>query len=378
MKELEIYIHIPFCIKKCAYCDFLSGPSSAGEREKYVELLCKEIRLAKEKTKDYTVSTVFFGGGTPSILTADQMMRIMTAVKDTFKIESDAEISMEMNPGTVSGDKLNGYKAAGINRLSIGLQSTDNTELKNLGRIHTFEEFLESYRAARNAGFDNINVDLMSAIPGQNLLSWETSLRCIMELEPEHISAYSLIVEPGTPFYDRYGEEKTDPSIPSLPEEEEERQMYYVTKQMMKEHGYHRYEISNYAKDGYECRHNKGYWRRIPYLGFGVGAATLFEHTRYSNPSDVDEYKECFMEKYHGEELTLKEEMEEFMFLGLRMMEGISKTEFKKAFDREYDEVYAEVTERFLKEGFLKSEGDRIALTDKGIDVSNMIFVEFM
>ena len=379
MKELEIYIHIPFCIRKCAYCDFLSGPSSEAEREKYIKLLCEEIRLAKEKTEQYAVSTIFFGGGTPSILTAEQMKRIMTAVRDTFQLQNDAEISMEMNPGTVTLEKLKGYKEAGINRLSIGLQSTVDSELKNLGRIHTYEEFLESYHAARNAGYKNINIDLMSAIPGQNMESWKASLLKIMELNPEHISAYSLIVEPGTLFYEKYGEDsKTDPDIPQLPDEEEERQMYYLTKEIMKEYGYHRYEISNYAKEGYECRHNKGYWRRVPYLGFGLSAATLFEETRYTNPSTIDEYRKCFMEKYEGERLNVKDGMEEFMFLGLRMMEGISKKDFKDMFHEEYDDVYGDVTRRFLAEGFLKEEDDRIALTDRGIDVSNMIFVEFM
>lgn len=379
MKELEIYIHIPFCIKKCAYCDFLSGPATENEREEYVKLLCEEIKQAKKSTEEYAVSTVFFGGGTPSVLTCDQMNRIMEAVRETFVIEDGAEVSMEMNPGTVTYKKLCGYKEAGINRLSIGLQSADNTELENLGRIHTYEQFLESYGEARKAGFENINVDLMSAIPGQDLQSWEHTLSQIIDLNPEHISAYSLIIEPGTPFYERYGEErKEDSRLPALPDEEEERKMYYVTKEIMEKNGYHRYEISNYAKEGYECRHNKGYWRRVPYLGFGVGAATLFEGTRYSNPSDIDEYKKCFMEKYHGDPLTVKDEMEEFMFLGLRMMEGISKQEFRNAFSVAYDEVYGEVTKRFIEEGLMKETGGKIALTDRGIDVSNMIFVEFM
>ena len=379
MKELELYIHIPFCIKKCAYCDFLSGPSSAEQRETYVGELIKEIKGAKKHTEDYKVTTVFFGGGTPSTLTEEQMQRIMNCVRESFVLSPSAEITMEMNPGTVTEKKLAGYKEAGINRLSIGLQSTNNEELKALGRIHTYEEFLSSYQMARDLGFDNINVDLISAIPGQTVKSWEESLLNVIRLSPEHISAYSLIIEPGTLFYEMYGEEvKEVEGRAKLPSEDAEREMYYVTEKIMNQYGYHRYEISNYSKEGYECRHNKGYWQRVPYLGFGIGAATLFEHTRYSNPDTFEEYVESFENKFHGEELTKKDEMEECMFLGLRMMEGISKKKFREDFQIDFDDVYKETKEKLIEEKLLVEKGDRIALTTRGIDVSNMVFVEFM
>lgn len=373
MKALELYIHIPFCVKKCAYCDFLSGPSTPESRSKYVSLLCEEIRAAKEKAADYEVSTIFFGGGTPSILEGDQVAQIMDAVKESFSVRNDAEITLEMNPGTVTEEKLGVYKKAGINRLSIGLQSVHNEELKMLGRIHTYEEFLESYQMARTIGFDNVNVDLISAIPGQNVESWEETLKTVIALEPEHISAYSLIIEPGTLFYEKYDENSDE-----LPSEEEEREIYWRTRQIMEEAGYHRYEISNYAKCGLECEHNKGYWKRTPYLGFGIGAATLFEESRYSNPECVEQWKEAFEQKFSGENLTAEERMEEFMFLGLRMMQGISKLEFKAQFQCEIEEIYGSQIEKLVNLELIEETAEQIWLTEKGIDVSNAVFVEFM
>ena len=373
MKNLELYIHIPFCIKKCEYCDFLSGPSTEKQRETYVELLCEEIRQAKSKTSAYEVSTIFFGGGTPSVLTGDQMRKIMETIRDTFYISKCAEISMEMNPGTVCPEKMNAYKEAGINRLSIGLQSVHDEELRMLGRIHTYEEFLKCYRMAREAGFNNINVDLISAIPGQTVESWTRTLKTILELQPEHISAYSLIIEPGTPFHDKYGE-----SEEGLPSEEEERQIYWNTKQLMEEYGYHRYEISNYAKEGYECRHNIGYWNRTPYLGFGIGAASLFEETRYSNFETVEAWGQNFEGKFQGDVLSAEEQMEESMFLGLRMMNGVSKTEFETKFCKNIKEIYGKQLEKLVELGLVEENEDRIYLTERGIDISNAVFVEFM
>ena len=373
MNKLELYIHIPFCVKKCAYCDFLSGPANEKTREEYVELLCEEICLAKEKTNGYRVSTVFFGGGTPSILEGSQMKRIMDVVKETFDISDDCEISMEMNPGTVNEEKLQAYYESGINRLSIGLQSVHNEELKMLGRIHSYEEFLESYHMARKMGFQNINVDLISAIPGQTVESWEETLQTIIDLNPEHISAYSLIIEEGTPFYEKYGEDDSE-----LPSEDDERTIYWRTKELMAKAGYARYEISNYAKEGRKCQHNIGYWNRTPYLGFGIGAASFFEHTRYTNPEKTSDWKEAFEEKYHGEELSKEDEMEEFMFLGLRMMEGVSKEEFENQFGKPMEEVYGKQIEKLKTEHLLEENEGRIYLTEKGIDVSNTVFVEFL
>ena len=375
MRLLELYIHIPFCVKKCAYCDFLSGPSDEKSRERYVELLCEEIQVCRGKVEEYQVSTVFFGGGTPSVLQGEQIKRIMETLRKVFVFETDAEISMEMNPGTVTSEKLVAYREAGINRLSIGLQSVQDEELKLLGRIHTYDEFLHSYELARKAGFENINIDLISAIPGQTVSSWAETLKTIVELEPEHISAYSLIIEEGTPFFEKYGEGFGQEMLPS---EDEEREMYRQTKQILHEAGYERYEISNYAKEGRECRHNIGYWERAPYLGFGIGAASLFEETRSANPSNIEEYRTSFEKKFQAEKLSVEEQIEEFMFLGLCMMKGISKQKFAEAFGKEIEEIYGKQIERLKKAELLEENDDRIYLTEKGIDISNSVFVEFM
>lgn len=375
MKSLELYIHIPFCVKKCAYCDFLSGPSDEKSRENYIELLCDEIKASKGRVEAYEVSTIFFGGGTPSILRGDQIEKIMDEIRKAFELADDVEITVEMNPGTVTEEKLVAYKKAGINRLSIGLQSVHDEELRLLGRIHTFEEFLYSYELARKVGFKNINIDLISAIPGQTVESWEESLRTVIALKPEHISAYSLIIEEGTPFYEKYGGSAGENLLPT---EDEEREIYWRTKKILKEAGYERYEISNYAKPGYECRHNVGYWERTPYLGFGIGAASLYEETRHANPSDLKVYSECLSEKFRAERLSVEEQMEEFMFLGLRMMKGISKEKFAAEFRVDIEEVYGTQIEKLKSLELLEENGDRIYLTEKGIDVSNAVFVEFM
>ena len=391
MLPLEIYIHIPFCVKKCAYCDFLSAPSTGEERERYVELLCRELESVPEKVRAYEVVSVFFGGGTPSLLTGEQVCRIMEILRRKFVLGADAEITLEMNPGTVSREKLEAYRQAGVSRLSIGLQSVHDEELQMLGRIHTYGEFLDSYRMAREAGFANINVDLISAIPGQTVESWAETLRTIVELEPEHISAYSLIIEPGTPFYEVYGEDaKGEGAAKALPDEDAERQMYRDTKKLLREAGYERYEISNYARPGYACWHNLGYWNRTAYLGFGIGAASLVPGellerqtgtggmARYTNPDFVQEYRRSFAEKFRGEVMEREEEMEEFMFLGLRIMEGVSREEFQRYFQVEMEEIYGKQMEKLEREGLLESGGDRIFLTERGIDVSNAVFVEFL
>lgn len=375
-KELEIYIHIPFCVKKCAYCDFLSGPQDRDTIEKYVDKLVEEIGVQKSAT----VSSIFLGGGTPSILAPSQIFKIFKVLNCTFKIENDAEITIEANPGTVTIEKLQAYKQCGINRISFGLQSTNNEELKLLGRIHTYEEFLESYQLARECGFDNINVDLISAIPKQTVKSWEETLQSVIELGPEHISAYSLIVEEGTPFAKMYGE--GCPGEHDLPSEEEERAIYYRTEKMLSGAGYHRYEISNYAKNGKECRHNLGYWERKEYLGIGLGAASLVDNTRYKNTDDLLYYMEhaydlCAIQE-DVEELSVKEQMEEFMFLGLRKMEGVSTSEFENTFEKTMEECYGEQIQRLEKQGLLEQKDGHLMLTKQGIDVSNYVFSQFI
>lgn len=379
MKSLEIYIHIPFCVKKCAYCDFLSAPATEEAREMYVELLCEEILAACGKTEGYIVTSIFFGGGTPSLLTGKQAAKIMQAICENFEVHKDVEITLEMNPGTVTAEKLEKYRESGINRLSIGLQSAHDAELKMLGRIHTYAEFQDAYRMAQEAGFENINIDLISAIPGQTVESWEESLRKAASLKPGHISAYSLIIEPGTPFYEWYGDGKTrDDKRLELPDEDDEREIYRRTKEILEELGYHRYEISNYARPGFECRHNLGYWERVPYLGFGIGAASFFKHARYSNPSEIEGYKKCISEKFNAPVLSQEEEMEEFMFLGLRKMNGVSKEGFKKEFRTEIESIYGKQIEKLIKMNLIEELNGRLLLTEKGIDVSNAVFVEFM
>ena len=389
MKELELYLHIPFCVKKCNYCDFLSAPAEEKTRAAYVDTLIREIEDFEEP-EDYEVVTVFFGGGTPSILPGEAILRLMEALRKKFHFREEAEITLEANPGTVDEEKLSFYKKAGINRLSFGLQSTDAEELKKLGRIHTWEKFLESFELARKVGFSNINVDLMSALPGQTVESWRRTLEQVMVLSPEHISAYSLILEEGTPFYKKYVEDKAEEG-PKLPDEDAERQMYWDTETLMEKNGYHRYEISNYAKEGYACRHNLGYWERIPYLGFGIGAASLVpgeligkcrklegKMGRYTNPDQLREYAHSYRNKFQAELLTETEEMEEFMFLGLRKMNGISKKEFSEYFGKSLEDIYGEAICKLERLKLLEQEDDRVWLTKRGIDVSNSVFVEFL
>lgn len=362
MKKLELYIHIPFCIKKCNYCDFLSAPAGEQEQTEYVKSLQKRIRSYGALMKAYHVVSIFVGGGTPSLLKPEQTELIFEALYDSFQVDEDAEVTTEMNPGTVTKEKLLMYKKLGINRLSIGLQSANDEELRRLGRIHTREEFLSTYRMARKTGFGNINIDLMSAIPGQTLESYEQSLSFAAELEPEHISAYSLIIEEGTPFYERYG---GGSHAEELPSEDTERKMYARTKEILETYGYHRYEISNYAKNGFECLHNLGYWNRTEYLGIGTGAASFVNHRRWTEGSEPAA-------------LTRQEEIEEFMFLGLRKMEGVSRVGFCKTFGEPMEVFYQNVIVKLKMQKLLAESEDRLYLTDRGIDVSNYVMSEFL
>ena len=323
----------------------------------------------------YRVVSIFLGGGTPSTLEAEQTESIFAAINRTFTIAEDAEITTELNPGTVDEKKLRAYQKCGINRLSIGLQSADDRELRMLGRIHTYEEFLHTYRLAKEVGFTNINIDLMSAIPGQNLSDWERTLRTVAELSPEHISAYSLIIEEGTPFYE---DNKLEELLPS---EEDEVLMYRMTEKILNEYGYDKYEISNYAKPGFESRHNLGYWSHIPYLGVGLNASSYLDEKRFENPSDMKDYLEIqsFGDAYEGaRSLSVYEQMEEFMFLGLRKTKGISKKEFIERFGCSMDSVYGKPLIESMKQGMMKEEGDRVFLTQDGTLVSNQVLCEFL
>lgn len=336
--EKGIYIHIPFCVHKCIYCDFLSAPADDAVKYAYTKALINEIRNTADKqvidkqindnqTGD-KITSIFFGGGTPSVLPDGCIADILMAVRDCFDIEDDAEITMECNPGTVNESRLSEYRAAGVNRLSFGLQSADNNELKMLGRIHTFEQFVESFRLARKAGFNNINVDLMSAIPGQTEATLENTFDKVMALQPEHISVYSLILEDGTYLADNIDK------FPPVPDEDEDRRMYHMTKERLHSAGYERYEISNYSRKGFECRHNLLYWNRGEYYGFGCSAAGFIGNERYSDIRDVKKYIELNgdIEKLHEniENLTKEDAIEEFMFLGLRKMAGVDVMDFQR------------------------------------------------
>ena len=363
-KPLGLYIHIPFCARKCNYCDFLSGPADRETQKKYVDMLLQEIDSYSELLKTREAATIFFGGGTPSILPGEEITRILKKLHVLGNISEAAEISIEANPGTVTEEKLRLWKQAGINRISFGLQSADNKELKRLGRIHTWEAFEENFHLARACGFANINVDLMSALPGQTVDTWRKTMEKVTDLNPEHISAYSLIIEEGTPFYEAYADH---PEL--LPTEEEEREMYYETKTFLSSKGYERYEISNYAKSGYECRHNLSYWERTDYLGLGLGAASLLGNVRKSNQPELPEYLKG---NFAGEEEVLDETaaMEEYFFLGLRKMQGVDWTL--------YQAQYEKTVQKLIEEGLIAQEGASIRLTELGIDVSNYVLAEFL
>lgn len=381
-KSLELYVHIPFCVRKCEYCDFLSAPAGADTQQEYVRNLLLEIEQKGVRCTDYEVTTIFFGGGTPSILKAGWIADILDVIHRNFKVRKDAEITIECNPGTLTFEKLSIYKSAGINRISVGLQSASDAELKELGRIHTYEDFLKSYDLIRKKGFSNVNIDLMAALPGQTLKSYEQTLRRVLALKLEHISAYSLIIEEGTPFYEKYEadellrEKGEKPQM--LPSEETERLMYERTKELLLEHGYERYEISNYARRGYACRHNIGYWRRENYLGFGLGSASLLENERFHNTTDLTDYLGGDYLAYEQEKLDKKSQMEEFMFLGLRMTEGISTECFRQTFGLPVELVYGPVLEQQIADRLLRKEDGRIFLTERGLDVSNYVMAQFL
>ena len=406
MEKLSLYIHIPFCIKKCRYCDFLSAPCDEDTRAAYIKALIREIRQSEYAGS--RVSTVFFGGGTPSILRAEWLEEILDNVIEIFEVDENAEISIECNPGTVDKDKLGRLKDMGFNRLSIGLQSANDDELKYLGRIHDYEEFLETYKNAREVGFENINVDIMSALPGQTIDSYKDTLKKVISLGPEHISAYSLIIEEGTEFWDIYGDDgntltETEPAegVLPLPDEDTERDMYYLTKKVLEEAGYHRYEISNYAKDGFECRHNKVYWTGDPYIGFGIGAASYADYVRWSNTDELYPYMKMLLKEGNldmewddedeeeifplqtewrcgYQKLGVNDRMEEFMIVGLRLMKGVSREKWKSLFGKDIEEVFGKQIKKSVEEGLLVTEGDDIRLSSKGIDVSNIVLARFL
>lgn len=438
MKSISIYIHIPFCVKKCQYCDFLSAPADSRAQKVYLRALKQEIREQAARYREYEVQTVFIGGGTPTAVPCENLCEVLKTVFSFYRMNPHAEISMEANPGTVTKEALLSYRKAGINRISIGLQSADDVELKLLGRIHTYRDFQQTYRWAQEAGFTNINLDIMSALPGQSVENYKKTLETVLSLKPQHISAYSLIVEEGTPFYEKYGQESeklqaTGEKQPDLPSEEEEREMYALTEKLLAAAGYHRYEISNYALPGRECRHNLVYWKRGNYVGFGLGAASMVENVRFENIREMQEYlaeyagmpdaEPVFAEVAQGDAqvlpneqefslredtyseneqelslredthseneqelsirenvhpLSLQEQMEETMFLGLRLTEGVSKAEFHRQFGVSMEQIYGEVIRKNTAKGLLIDEAGYVCLTREGMDLSNYVMAQFL
>ena len=374
MKELGIYVHIPFCKRKCAYCDFISFSGKARLIEKYVESLKREINKCKIGKEDYMVKTIYFGGGTPSFIESKYIVEILEAIKEKFNISKNAEITIEINPGTVTEEKLKDYYEVGINRISFGLQSTNSQLLKLVGRIHSYSSFLEGYNLARKTGFKNINVDLMIGLPVQTLKDVQKDLSRIIELNPEHVSVYSLIVEEGTRI-----EEKIKNKELYLPSEKLERKMYWEVKKKLEEAGYIHYEISNFAKAGYESKHNLSCWNQEEYLGFGLAAHSYFNNVRYSNTDDFEEYFDWpENSKIIHERQTDEDKQKEFMLLGLRKIEGVAISDFKNKFIENPIYLYRETLNKLVTQGLIEVDIDSIKLTNRGIDLANLVWEEFV
>lgn len=376
MDKISLYIHIPFCAQKCLYCDFPSFARKDHLRKAYIEALNKEIISLREKHNNLEINTIFIGGGTPSVLEADELECLLKEVAK-LNMAKDIEYSMECNPGNLTEEKLEVMKKYGVNRISMGLQAKQDNLLKGLGRIHNYKTFKENFLLAKKVGFNNINVDLMFGLPNQRLNEWEETLREIISLEPAHISAYSLIIEEGTAFYNLYENDKL-----KLPTEEEERKMYHLAKKILEENGFNQYEISNYAKEGKECRHNLAYWNMDNWIGVGSAAASYINGKRIKNISSVEKYINSINEKREAVEEIINNSknynMEEFMFMGLRKINGIDENEFKNRFSMNINDVYGEILNKYIDEGLLIRESGRIFLSEKGIEISNIIMADFL
>ena len=375
---LGLYIHVPFCAQKCNYCDFNSYKiEEKNQKKEYLISIKKEMELYKEDFKDKEFTSVFLGGGTPSILNSEELTILVNNIYENFNINKDAEITMECNPGTLNIEKLKTIKSLGINRLSMGLQVTQNHHLKYIGRIHTYEQFEKNYKDAIGIGINNINVDLMYSLPNQSFNDWKETLDKIIKLNPPHISAYSLILEEGTEFYDMYMNKEFE-----LNDEEMDINIYKYTINTLSKNGYHQYEISNYAKEGYECKHNIIYWKCEKYLGLGPGASGYIENYRYSNICGVEEYNKCLHNNKKPIEdkniLSKKDEMEEFIFMGLRMNEGINLDRFYEKFGLNFKQKYNNILDKLKNLNLIIEQNNNIMLTQKGKEISNTVFVEFI
>lgn len=386
-KQIGLYIHIPFCKQKCSYCDFCSYANKESFIKRYIQCVLKEIievgnnnKIDFENGKDdlFSVKTIYIGGGTPSLIESKYIVQTIEEIKSNFELDENAEITIEVNPGTVTLEKLEDYNKAGINRLSIGLQSTHEHLLKEIGRIHTYLDFLDTFRFAREAGFENINVDLMIGIPNQTLEEVKDSIEEIVSMEPEHISVYSLILEENTPLF-----KKVEEGL-ELPNEDLERKMYWAVKQTLEQNNYIHYEISNFAKKGYESKHNLDCWNQKEYIGFGIAAHSYTNGIRYSNIENIEQYIKNYDEDKTEENLVFheKQDMEamqkEYMLLGLRKIDGVSIQEFKIKFVANPVFLYHSELEKLVNEELLEIDGDQIKLTNKGLDLANIVWEEFI
>lgn len=381
MKELGIYIHIPFCKQKCYYCDFISYANKEEKVKEYIESLQREIELESDGYKDeeYEITTIYIGGGTPSFIDALYIERIINTIKQNYKLHENPEITIEVNPGTINEEKIRKYKDIGINRISIGLQTTKDNLLKQIGRIHTYEEFLNCYQIVQKVGVDNINVDLMLGLPNQTLEDLKESLREVINLKPNHISLYSLILEENTVLEKQVSENELE-----LPSEEIERKMYWETKKILEQNGYIHYEISNFSKKGYESKHNLNCWNQKEYLGFGVAAHSYIKNKRYCNTNNIEEY---IKNVQNGKILSNRticeiqnkiEEQKEYMLLGLRKIQGIDIQEFKNKFIDNPIYIFHKELEKLVKEELIEVDLNQIKLTSKGLDFANLVWEEFV
>lgn len=372
MKELGIYIHIPFCKQKCIYCDFISYSNKNKMVDQYIEVLKKEIKENIEKLQKYEITTIYIGGGTPSYIESKHITEIFEAIKDNYNISKNAEITIEVNPGTATKEKLETYFKAGINRISIGLQTCNDKLLKTIGRIHIYKDFINTYKMAQEAGFNNINVDLMIGLPNQSLEDVKDALIKIIELKPKHISVYSLIIEEGTPI-----ERKIEKGELKLPSEELERKQYWEVKKALEKFGYKHYEISNFAQKGYESKHNVNCWKQKEYVGFGVAAHSYLNNVRYSNVEKIEEYLENIGPVIH-ERQNIEDKKKEYMLLGLRKIDGIKISAFKNKFGSNPIMEFKNELNKLVEEGLIEIDLDEIKLTHKGIDLANIVWEEFI
>ncbi len=367
MKELNLYIHIPFCKQKCNYCDFISYSNKDCYIEDYIDTLIKEYR--NYKAEEYIIKTIYIGGGTPSYINSKYIVQLLKE----FNLDNVEEVTIEINPGTVTREKLIDYKEAGINRLSIGLQATQDRLLKTIGRIHTFNEFIDTYNMAREIGFKNINVDLMLALPGQSLQDIEESVEKIIQLDPEHISIYSLILEEGTKLYDMVNNKEC-----TLIDDETERNMYWETKRILEKNGYIHYEISNFAKEGYYSKHNVSCWNQEEYIGIGVAAHSYLDNRRYSNSESIDKYIENYNNRQVNEIQDKLSQEKEYMMLGLRKLEGIKISEFEIKFNENPIYLFRNELNKLVTLELIEIDLNNIRLTNKGLDLANIVWQEFI